>query len=108
MIRRPPRSTLFPYTTLFRSRHRAPAVARRIDAEPGEPGDLVGEIGISRLLPLAAVELRHDREHQEVELRWRERVAADAYQIAAGPEDRRLSQAHMQVPSPPPDTHLVQ
>src|SRR2546426_9051819 len=34
MIRRPPRSTLFPYTTLFRSPHRAPhdggrAVARR-------------------------------------------------------------------------------
>src|SRR5690348_17653847 len=24
MIRRPPRSTLFPYTTLFRSNHRAP------------------------------------------------------------------------------------
>src|SRR5256885_6992642 len=24
MIRRPPRSTLFPYTTLFRSRHREP------------------------------------------------------------------------------------
>src|SRR2546430_12621161 len=24
MIRRPPRSTLFPYTTLFRSRHQAP------------------------------------------------------------------------------------
>src|SRR3712207_2834567 len=32
MIRRPPRSTLFPYTTLFRSRHR------------GHP-DLVGEGG---------------------------------------------------------------
>src|SRR5260221_3234515 len=28
MIRRPPRSTLFPYTTLFRSRH-APLRARR-------------------------------------------------------------------------------
>src|SRR6266536_4594697 len=31
MIRRPPRSTLFPYTTLFRSRHRparAPAAPR--------------------------------------------------------------------------------
>src|SRR2546430_10408819 len=26
MIRRPPRSTLFPYTTLFRSRHGGPAV----------------------------------------------------------------------------------
>src|SRR3712207_8910827 len=29
MIRRPPRSTLFPYTTLFRSRHR--------DADPAQP-----------------------------------------------------------------------
>src|SRR5687768_18091848 len=27
MIRRPPRSTLFPYTTLFRSSHPAPAFA---------------------------------------------------------------------------------
>src|SRR6266496_3940154 len=27
MIRRPPRSTLFPYTTLFRSPHRAPRAA---------------------------------------------------------------------------------
>src|SRR2546426_5851467 len=32
MIRRPPRSTLFPYTTLFRSRHRVAAapLARRL------------------------------------------------------------------------------
>src|SRR3712207_7388554 len=29
MIRRPPRSTLFPYTTLFRSRFHAPYLARR-------------------------------------------------------------------------------
>src|SRR5205814_6895313 len=30
MLRRPPRSTLFPYTTLFRSRwHRGPPVAQR-------------------------------------------------------------------------------
>src|SRR2546422_8080829 len=28
MIRRPPRSTLFPYTTLFRSRRHAPRVVR--------------------------------------------------------------------------------
>src|SRR3989441_9273709 len=37
MIRRPPRSTLFPYTTLFRSRSTrpAPAVPRR--REPHEP-----------------------------------------------------------------------
>src|SRR5258707_12153045 len=34
MIRRPPRSTLFPYTTLFRSRHRR---------ERGPPGTSEGE-----------------------------------------------------------------
>src|SRR3712207_7572419 len=36
MIRRPPRSTLFPYTTLFRSRAwRAPAPAARVAAIAG-------------------------------------------------------------------------
>src|SRR5438309_6913265 len=30
MIRRPPRSTLFPYTTLFRSRHPAPSTAAAV------------------------------------------------------------------------------
>src|SRR5688572_32257198 len=35
MIRRPPRSTLFPYTTLFRSRR---AEHRVLGDEPGEPG----------------------------------------------------------------------
>src|SRR3712207_9038145 len=33
MIRRPPRSTLFPYTTLFRSLARCDAFARRAEAE---------------------------------------------------------------------------
>src|SRR2546429_5645055 len=32
MIRRPPRSTLFPYTTLFRSRSHSPFTDRRQDA----------------------------------------------------------------------------
>src|ERR1035437_10580288 len=31
MIRRPPRSTLFPYTTLFRSRHRTRCSTTRLD-----------------------------------------------------------------------------
>src|SRR2546426_2323101 len=34
MIRRPPRSTLFPYTTLFRSHRRAPRDERMGAAEP--------------------------------------------------------------------------
>src|SRR2546421_6714651 len=32
MIRRPPRSTLFPYTTLFRSQERVPTVATSLPA----------------------------------------------------------------------------
>src|SRR3712207_8742088 len=46
MIRRPPRSTLFPYTTLFRSRLRG---ARR----DGRPRVLPEPGGDGRLLPLA-------------------------------------------------------
>src|SRR6266496_3755666 len=39
MIRRPPRSTLFPYTTLFRSRpRRASTPSRRPSARPGARG----------------------------------------------------------------------
>src|SRR2546422_6113673 len=41
MIRRPPRSTLFPYTTLFRSEGR-PGV---VDADHGRAGDLRGVAG---------------------------------------------------------------
>src|SRR5687767_15692640 len=46
MIRRPPRSTLFPYTTLFRSR-----AAGRQGAVGGVPADLQrGVAALSRLL----------------------------------------------------------
>src|SRR5689334_24337814 len=40
MIRRPPRSTLFPYTTLFRSpgRRRPPPLGRRPGGRPGRAG----------------------------------------------------------------------
>src|SRR3712207_7027744 len=45
MIRRPPRSTLFPYTTLFRSRARQPAGVRHrrrvVAHRPGQPGHVV-------------------------------------------------------------------
>src|SRR3712207_7766198 len=47
MIRRPPRSTLFPYTTLFRSR------ARRLDAEGGGPGGGDGRQGDEQVRSLA-------------------------------------------------------
>src|SRR5258706_12004838 len=62
MIRRPPRSTLFPYTTLFRSHHRGRAQAdrhpqdhaRRPDREPGDPAGQDGAQG--RQEPLHAAD----------------------------------------------------
>src|SRR2546425_452897 len=41
MIRRPPRSTLFPYTTLFRSRSRPPRRARRSEGPPRDVNEAV-------------------------------------------------------------------
>src|SRR5712675_2035997 len=37
MIRRPPRSTLFPYTTLFRSRHHPGGARKRLVSAAGRP-----------------------------------------------------------------------
>src|SRR2546430_17205809 len=56
MIRRPPRSTLFPYTTLFRSQGGAArVVAVRGDALPigavAEQTELLGEVLASGALP---------------------------------------------------------
>src|SRR3712207_7118839 len=55
MIRRPPRSTLFPYTTLFRSRH---ALDQRLDRREEVravvvvelPGDVVGQLQVLLLV----------------------------------------------------------
>src|SRR3712207_7378980 len=43
MIRRPPRSTLFPYTTLFRSHEPIPA------GRPGDLGELLVDVAAQRL-----------------------------------------------------------
>src|SRR5256886_12761524 len=47
MIRRPPRSTLFPYTTLFRSKDwRQPTLAQAIQALPSARLCLTAEFGM--------------------------------------------------------------
>src|SRR5438477_12381622 len=58
MIRRPPRSTLFPYTTLFRSREAA-------DRPHGAPGARGGDEGAAA--PGAARDARTRRLHVEAE-----------------------------------------
>src|SRR3989337_2778035 len=81
MIRRPPRSTLFPYTTLFRSRCRAVRGALFVDAHH-PPWARAAQL-LALLLGEHAFEL----------LRGRERVL-DALQpqlaeLLVGPENRR-------------------
>src|SRR3989449_1124713 len=59
MIRRPPRSTLFPYTTLFRSARRSgrrvPSLPRRLD--PAAPAEQIRDRGVDRG---AASRISHD------------------------------------------------
>src|SRR2546430_8091683 len=54
MIRRPPRSTLFPYTTLFRSRERAGVPASFIQGPDRPPAAGVGPTGDHGLCAAAA------------------------------------------------------
>src|SRR2546427_9367146 len=74
MIRRPPRSTLFPYTTLFRSRPARPAGAaldqdvkdpRREIHGPGEQArEEQNRLVLRRVAPLAARSEEHTSELQ--------------------------------------------
>src|SRR2546430_8848489 len=74
MIRRPPRSTLFPYTTLFRS---ADLLELRVDGDVGAP---LGGQGLDEGPPVARI--------------------ADDLVVVAGVEDRkstRLNSSHSQI-----------
>src|SRR5687768_17776334 len=61
MIRRPPRSTLFPYTTLFRSHGKAIAAHARGHAGPRSVLAGAGEIAAANALHDAATDLLEDR-----------------------------------------------
>src|SRR2546426_11154589 len=80
MIRRPPRSTLFPYTTLFRSlRHlelgevaqAAHHLTLHLGLDVGQPDELalgrVGEVPL-RGPPLELIEVGHDQDDRELAL----------------------------------------
>src|SRR2546429_1529924 len=76
MIRRPPRSTLFPYTTLFRSLHRARAVVRgllqlrlvsRVAAVIGELAGRIRERNAARRCRARGVDL-HGRDRKSTRL----------------------------------------
>src|SRR3989441_12440008 len=81
MIRRPPRSTLFPYTTLFRSHMKAVVVGHRMMAEAEE-----GLAADPHLLPHRADALLH--------LLERERIVPRGYRRVGREDARRAHPAH--------------
>src|SRR3712207_7381322 len=68
MIRLPPRSTLFPYTTLFRSLRRRRAGVDRVDwSWPANPGQRIVRLSKRRALRIGcpAVQLRRAARSEE-------------------------------------------
>src|SRR5256885_12332774 len=67
MIRRPPRSTLFPYTTLFRSRRPGPDTAQpaegHLDGEREGPADGLVAVQRNPARPRGPAAGRHRRQH---------------------------------------------
>src|SRR2546427_13242630 len=61
MIRRPPRSTLFPYTTLFRSRDVTTDRADGHVERPGAPGQRVADVPVAENAEGLAGQLRPRR-----------------------------------------------
>src|SRR3712207_7503599 len=62
MIRRPPRSTLFPYTTLFRSHQPRPAQAQELERGQRRPD--AGVVGDLAVLAERDVEVHPDRSEE--------------------------------------------
>src|SRR3989442_6584118 len=71
MIRRPPRSTLFPYTTLFRSERGHVAVAARWLDAPQSDGAIAVDLARARQVVAAAKELKKRSEEHTSELQSR-------------------------------------
>src|SRR2546430_5281534 len=100
MIRRPPRSTLFPYTTLFRSRSHLRRPLEHAPHQPGQP--CLGPRRVERGEPHLPVEPRLMRRHESRAARHVARLPAELVlpPVHAVPADRkstRLNSSHSQI-----------
>src|SRR3712207_9432281 len=99
MIRRPPRSTLFPYTTLFRSE--ALRIVTRIAHDEGDVDGVAGRGGqVGRDRVEARARDAADRDRRPVEVRGG-RQADGLHRAAADRADRkstRLNSSHANIP----------
>src|SRR5262245_63084000 len=85
MIRRPPRSTLFPYTTLFRSTREGRRVRRRSGAARHVGGDLQG--AAAGMVPGQRVLGGHER--------LRQRLGAGGLRRRPDRKSTRLNSSHL-------------
>src|SRR2546427_9759224 len=98
MIRRPPRSTLFPYTTLFRSHARAGGVDRAVQgrARRGDAGR-VERLYVHRCKGLGEELLRAGRARGEEEERGAERTTLTGRAVLVDRKSTRLNSSHSQI-----------
>ena len=93
MIRRPPRSTLFPYTTLFRSK----CVVNSISLKEGEK-EFIRQAKIVRRYGAAAVVMAFDEEGQADTIDRKVEICKRAYdkwyQLAPDRKSTRLNSSH--------------
>src|SRR2546430_14151155 len=95
MIRRPPRSTLFPYTTLFRSRGSPPrnSALRDTLVERPRPNDLRDRGKLARSHQIGVAEIRRPWRRQE-SIRWVSGGASTRQSSRADRKSTRLNSSH--------------
>src|SRR3712207_7372729 len=101
MIRRPPRSTLFPYTTLFRSKPRASTCERRYVLEDGFDQGLPERVEQPEVAPGEDDEAEHDRgrsEEHTSELQSRQYLVC---RLLLEKKNNRPANTHRQHTAPP-------
>src|SRR2546430_3198735 len=91
MIRRPPRSTLFPYTTLFRS-HRELMAGAKVTREPGQERDFDAAAARRQRHNQGSVDQRQRSEEHHRE-GWRVGVTPDQ----GDRKSTRLNSSHSQI-----------
>src|SRR3712207_9340450 len=98
MIRRPPRSTLFPYTTLFRSARRA--ADPRDEAHDAEVAIRIGSERTLQGLGEQGLQLRSQERGDHVLVRVQHAVGHHAERAPVGRRDRkstRLNSSHANI-----------
>src|SRR2546430_6536413 len=102
MIRRPPRSTLFPYTTLFRSRERTPVQLPEASLRVHDRLGARGGSDLRRRPRRLRIELQRDRKST----RLNSSHSQISYAVFCLKKKRTMRVVHAARPTPPPRTHL--